>query len=383
VVEHPFGRPGEHRADRVDTEVALVREFMQFRHQIGVPVLVDEADARRRTLLSRRGVRVVVSYGRNEVEVLLAEVGSVDFRIESCILDLDPPAHDLGEGLRGSARSCELQHPDRVGVVSDEPLHGAAVGVDEGHVVRRQPQRERKPDKFLEHDAHLAVALDDDRVAHEECPHHLEHRDLDGEVEGVNDDHRSVGEPVVVALLPRSIARAAHAVSQVPHLVTGEVLEEPAGDRHLAHALCQRFADGEVDQVREVVGDLLSAERVRELHAELAVEHVPRLVLQRVVESRLGTPLEVVGKRVELRALGFGHLAERFPANRVGDDLALGGALPGPVDVVHDGPGAHLGVAGVDHGECGKVRVRRHRDGVLSCSQTVTVGMGYQTEYRG
>lgn len=70
-------------------------------------------------------------------------------------------------------------------------MHGGSIGIDEVDICQRHTAVMQKSEGLFHHYGDLGVDLETYLIAHEQGSEQLQQRDLDGEVEGGDDDNWS------------------------------------------------------------------------------------------------------------------------------------------------------------------------------------------------
>mmetsp|Transcript_1119 Transcript_1119/g.2054 ORF Transcript_1119/g.2054 Transcript_1119/m.2054 type:complete len:277 (+) Transcript_1119:811-1641(+) len=266
------------------------------------------------------------------VLLLLGHIGPQDFPVVATVLQPDLSVQLLDEVLSDPRGASEN---GQVGMALPENvLHDGSVSVQEVKVFHGEATVVEHPDPLLKREAASAVALDQGLVSHEEGAHHLEHGDLDREVEGRDHADRSQRPSVARAELALMVSGNSEGLSEEANLVATEVLEKGPGHPHLSLCLHPALGDTPNNQVNEVVEDGLVVEDLRRLPAHLAQHQIPLLVLEGVVETVLGHRLQALNEGHGLVYLCVGDLDHGFAGHRVDQSIVVLDANPFSVNEV-------------------------------------------------
>mmetsp|Transcript_22759 Transcript_22759/g.63199 ORF Transcript_22759/g.63199 Transcript_22759/m.63199 type:complete len:224 (+) Transcript_22759:1204-1875(+) len=198
-------------------------------------------------LLPLAGIGILVALPCNVVHV--GDVRAKDLPVEACILQLDLAIHVRTDLLGDPLAACE-EGVARAGL-QEHLVHSLAWAVEQVHISEGHAAVMEQAQVLLRHHTDLGVDVQEDLVAHVEGTHQLQDRDLEGEVEGRDERHRAKWPPHAVAHLPRVIPSNREATGEESHLVTAEVLQEPAGDGDLPVGLWVALWCNPLDEPRE------------------------------------------------------------------------------------------------------------------------------------
>mmetsp|Transcript_11863 Transcript_11863/g.26359 ORF Transcript_11863/g.26359 Transcript_11863/m.26359 type:complete len:289 (+) Transcript_11863:849-1715(+) len=277
---------GEHGAAGGVCDAASGRQRLYFVQEARLhPCAVQEERRLRRALLTRVGVGVLVAHVGHVLHV--RHVWAEHLPVPACVLQLDLAVQVSCQQLRHLGGSRELRHA-RLST-HQQLVHSGPVRVDEVHVLHGHAAVVQQPQRLLHDRRHPAVRLEAHLVAHEQSAHQLQQGDLQGEVEGRDDDHRSEGPPVPRAELPRVVSRHSEGPGQEAHLVSPEVLQELLRDVHLPLGLHVALGRHPLDQLDEELVHLGLLHHVGCLRRHGSVHAIALRVLVGVVQPGLGT----------------------------------------------------------------------------------------------
>ena len=142
------------------------------------------------------GIGILVTGVGNEVDVFLAlgHVWSENLPVIASVLELNLALEALNEVLTSPRRTSEESHLG-IGLLQDL-LHDWTIRVDEVQVLLGHATVVQHANPLLKHDGSPRVSFNKRLVSHVKSTHHLEHGDLNWEIEGSNHTDWSVGEPV-------------------------------------------------------------------------------------------------------------------------------------------------------------------------------------------
>ena len=167
-------------------------------------------------------------------------------------------------------------------------LNDRTIRVEKINVPLGQAAVVQKSYELLKRHGGLDVRLHEDLVSHKESAHHLQDRNLKREVEGCDHCHRTVGPAVSSRKLSKMVSGSALCCSEVANIVPAEVLEEVNCDFKFTMSLLNTLRAGPLNSFDEEVPHLLVLHAFNHLSADFSQHQVSLLVLEGIVEARLG-----------------------------------------------------------------------------------------------
>lgn len=206
VLHDTLGGPAEDGANGEVVEGAASGKSLHLVNETGlVCIFVAEEHRLSRALLSRDGVRILITLPCNVLNVLLVDnIGSDDLPVKSSVLDLDLAVGGLEQLVSHGGAASELSQAYRG--IGDNLLGGETISVEEIHCVSGHSALDKEADVLLKNHTCLGGTLDDGLVTHVECSHQLEEGDLQRKVERSHNGHRSVRPAVSAGLLTIVVA---------------------------------------------------------------------------------------------------------------------------------------------------------------------------------